>query len=111
MIATSVIVLTECSQIRAVSDNANILPVENIQCSSMSLTLDADSISTGWCGTDSSPYFIANFTEPVHLLYALASGFSFYYLTGFSYTYEDQLWMMKWYGCHSANCVCTFAFL
>ena len=56
----------------------------------MPLTQDADSISTGWCGTDNSPHFIANFTEPVYLLYALASGFRFYYLTGFSYIYENR---------------------
>ena len=55
----------------------------------MALTQGTDSISTGWCATDSSPHFTANFTEPVHLLYALASGYNnLYYLTDFSYFYE-----------------------
>ena len=56
----------------------------------MALTQGTDSISTGWCATDSSSYFIANFAEPVHLLYAMASGYSIYYLTDFSYFYENR---------------------
>jgi len=81
---------TECSQIRAVSDNPSILSPENIEYSSHTSAVGQRVISRGWCGTDNSPHFIANFTEPVHLLYALASGVSIYFLTSFSYIFENR---------------------
>ena len=49
-------------------------------------------ISDVWCShSDPSPYVTWNFTEQVYLIYAVVRGYSSsYYVTKFSFMYENQ---------------------
>ena len=81
----------ECSQIRAVSNNNTLLPVENIIFSSY-LSPSYMDISSGWCalGRDLSPNANLTFTEPLYLLYAVVRGDVPDYVSGFSFIYANS---------------------
>jgi len=78
------------NQIRPVSDSDNL--IDGIQYSSFATVVGEGTITGGWCGRsrDENPNFNITFSEPVHLLYAVASGVeNLYYPTEFSYHYEN----------------------
>ena len=72
------------------------MPPENIDYSSFYPSASYMDISDVWCddyrNSDPSPYVTWNFTEQVYLVYAVVRGdgvFS-YYVTNFSFVYENQ---------------------
>ena len=80
----------ECSQITAVSNNASLLPAENIVFSSILGSAYMD-ISDGWCArsSDPSPNVTLTFTMPLNLLYAVVRGDGSDYVSDFSLIYEN----------------------
>lgn len=87
----------ECSQITEISSNPSLLPPGNIDYSSV-FDLSYMNVSDVWCASheisDPSPYVTWNFTEQVYLIYAVVRGdsdsFNSYYVTKFSFVYENQ---------------------
>ena len=79
----------ECHQIRDVSSNASLLPVDNIDYSTS--LVDYMNISDVWCAylRDSLVHVNLSFTESVYLLVAVFRGGNSNYVTNFSVTYKN----------------------
>lgn len=79
--------LIECSQIRIVSNDTSLLPVENVKFSSYNSTYM--NASTGWCPdtSDISPSVHLTFAEQLYLLYILRFN---PYVANFSITHENS---------------------